>query len=425
MSKHDNKPADGQEPYPYDLLIVGGGYVGLSVAVATQQAAPDLSIGVIDASPKKALEKDNRASAIAYAATRMLEQMSIWPEVEHDAQPIHEMIVTDSRLNDIVRPVFLTFDTPEDGLPFAHMLPNKTLISALRNKAEQLGIDCHYDCKIDHMELTQDQATIIGTRTLASQRTAHQVFCAKLLVAADGVHSKLRSLANIKTAHWSYDQLAIVTTVAHEREHHGQAVEHFMPAGPFAILPLKGNFSSLVWTESSNHGQKIMGMDGFDFALELEKRFGHKLGKLEEVGPRKSFPLGLTLAREFVKPRFALAGDAAHGIHPIAGQGLNLGFKDAAALSQNIVQSARMGLDIGDLHQLEEYQAWRRFDTVKMGATTDVLNRLFATDNWMVRHLRDLGMGMVDRLPGLKKQLIGQAAGTSGSIPNLLQGLAI
>jgi 2-octaprenyl-6-methoxyphenol hydroxylase len=248
---------------------------------------------------------------------------------------------------------------------------------------------------------------------------------ARLLVAADGIRSRLRALAGIKTVTWSYPQTAIVATVRHERPHGGVAVEHFLPGGPFAILPLKGNRSSLVWTERADDAAKLVASDDFVFLIELERRFGHRLGALELAGPRAAYPLGLTLARDFVRPRFALLGDAAHGIHPIAGQGLNLGFRDAAALAETLVDAHRLGLDIGSIEVLRRYERWRRFDTFQMGAMTDVLNRLFSNNLSPLRVVRDIGLGLVDRLPRLKSFFIGEAAGLTGELPKLLKGEAI
>jgi 2-octaprenyl-6-methoxyphenol hydroxylase len=224
---------------------------------------------------------------------------------------------------------------------------------------------------------------------------------------------------------WEYPQTALVATVRHERPHDGVAVEHFLPGGPFAILPLTGNRSSLVWTERREDARKLMAVDEFVFLVELERRFGHRLGALELDGPRQAFPLSLTLARDFVRPRFALLGDAAHGIHPIAGQGLNLGFRDAAALAETLVDAHRLGLDIGALDVLRRYERWRRFDTWQMGVTTDVLNRLFSNDFGPVRAIRDIGLGMVDRMPRLKSLFIGEAAGLGGARPKLLRGEAL
>ncbi len=230
----------------------------------------------------------------------------------------------------------------------------------------------------------------------------------------------------IKTVSWDYGQSGIVVTVEHERPHNGCAEEHFLPSGPFAILPLTNNRSSLVWTEQAHDADRLVAGDDLIFEEELERRFGHKLGALKVIGERRAFPLGLTLARAFVAPRFALAGDAAHGIHPISGQGLNLGFKDVAALAETIVEADRLGLDIGSINILERYQTWRRFDTFRMGVTTDVLNRLFSNDVMPVRIARDVGLGIVDRIPSLKSFFIGQAAGTAArNNPRLLAGETI
>ncbi|MEM7302963.1 MAG: ubiquinone biosynthesis hydroxylase [Pseudomonadota bacterium] len=403
---------------PLDCLIAGGGYVGLSVAVAIKQSAPHLKVRLYDAAPEKVLEFDERASAIAAAARRMLGQMGIWASVEDHAQAITDMIVTDSRTHDPVRPVFLTFGDDREGAePFAHMLPNKALVGGLRKAAKEAGAELVFEQGVAGFE----RGPAITTVTLASGETVET----RLLIAADGVRSRLRDEAGIKTVHWPYDQMGIVTTVAHERPHNGRAEEHFLPSGPFATLPLTGNRSSLVWTERTRDAERLMIADDFTFELELETRFGHKLGEIEVAGPRKAFPLGLTLAREFVKERFALVGDAAHGIHPIAGQGLNLGFKDAAALAETIVEADRLGLDIGHLTVLERYQMWRRFDTVQMGVVTDVLNRLFSNDNHFLRITRDIGLGLVDRMAPLKRAFIDQAAGRGAGNPKLLQGEGI
>lgn len=402
-----------------DMVIVGGGYVGLCVAVATKQAAPHLSIEVIETAPEHVWEKDERASAIIAAATRMLEVMGLWEEILEDSQPITRMIVTDSRTSDPVRPVFLTFDGEvEEGRPFAHMVPNVSMVRALRGACARLGIPIRHGVSATGFTAGSTGATL----TLSNGEALES----RLVVACDGVRSKLRDMAGIKTVRWDYGQSGIVTTVEHERPHEGCAEEHFLPSGPFAILPLKGNRSSLVWTERTDDANRLVASDDLIFEEELQRRFGHKLGSLTVVGYRKAFPLGLTLSRAFVAPRLALAGDAAHGVHPISGQGLNLGFKDVAALAETIVEADRLGLDIGALNILERYQAWRRFDTFRMGVTTDVLNRLFSNDITPIRIARDLGLGMVERLPKLKSYFIGEAAGTKAkNAPRLLQGQSI
>ncbi|GAB2186496.1 ubiquinone biosynthesis hydroxylase [Roseibium sp. LAB1] len=402
-------------PDMFDVVIAGGGYVGLSLAVALKQGDASLTCAVVDPKPMDDLHKDPRASAIAAAASRMLSQLGIWQKIAGEAQPINEMIVTDSKLRDAVRPVFLTFGgEATEGEPFAHMMPNGVMMPALYKAAKALGVTFFapgtaetFRSHPDHVDLVLEDGTLLKSR---------------LLVAADGVRSRLRDLAGIRTVNWDYGQSGIVTTVKHERPHNGRAEEHFLPAGPFAILPLPGNRSSLVWTEKTADADRLIRSDDFTFELELERRFGHHLGTLELDGPRRAYPLGLKLARDFVKPRFALIGDAAHGIHPIAGQGLNLGFKDVAALAEVLVDARRLGQDLGGFDVLERYQRWRRFDTFQMGVVTDVLNRLFSNDNDVLRAVRDFGLGIVDRMPGLKTQFIKEAAGFAGPVPKLLSG---
>ncbi len=399
-----------------DMLVVGGGYVGLSVAVAVKQAAPHLVVEVLEAAPEDTWRKDNRASAIIAAASRLLGVLGAWPMIEPDAEPIRRMVVTDSRAGDPVRPVFLTFDGDvSEGQPFAHMVPNVSMVAALRSICERLGVPIRHQTTA---RAIADEGAAMGV-TLSDGTEIRT----RLLVACDGVRSSLRDMAGIKVVRWEYGQSGIVTTVEHERPHHGTAEEHFLPAGPFATLPLKGNRSSLVWTERTADADRLVAGDDLIFEEELERRFGHRLGRLKVVGGSRAFPLGLTLARAFVAPRFALAGDAAHGIHPISGQGLNLGFKDVAALAETIVEADRLGLDIGSLNTLERYQAWRRFDTFRMGVTTDVLNRLFSNDIAPIRIARDFGLGLVERLPKLKSYFIGEAAGVGATAnPRLLNG---
>ncbi len=402
-----------------DILIAGGGGAGLTLALALRRSVPDLAVTVVDAGVPGGGRSDGRASAIAAAARRMLEQLGVWDELAGVAQPIVDMIVTDSRTGDAVRPLFLTFDgAVASGEPFAQMVPNNALTAALAGAAEAAGV-----------------RFITGNAVLsfADQGEAMRVTLkdgtatARLLVAADGVRSRLRDLAGIRTLKHSYGQVGLVTTVTHERPHGGRAEEHFLPAGPFAILPLRGpdgaqDRSSLVWTERAETAAALMEADDATFDAELARRFGRHLGRLHAIGGRHSYPLSLTLARDFVRPRFALLGDAAHGIHPLAGQGLNLGLRDAAALAETIVEAARLGLDIGSLPVLQRYERWRRFDTLEMSVVTDGLNRLFSNDNPLLRAVRDVGLGLVDRLPGLKRRFIREAAGLAGDTPRLLRG---
>jgi 2-octaprenyl-6-methoxyphenol hydroxylase len=400
-----------------DILVAGGGYVGLSVAVSIKKAAPHLSVMVADAAPEGGWRGDQRASAIAAAASRMLDALGVWQDILPQAQPITKMIITDSRTADPVRPVFLTFDGDvAEGEAFAHMVPNPAMVGALIRLAGELGVELRSSATVDHF--------VNKPASVEARLSTGETISARLLVACDGVKSKLRDLAGIKTVHWDYGQSGIVTTVEHERPHNGVAEEHFLPAGPFAILPLRDNRSSLVWTERNDDADRLVNSDDLVFEEELERRFGHKLGALKVVGGRRAFPLGLTLARAFVADRIALAGDSAHGIHPISGQGLNLGFKDVAALVETIIDADRLGLDIGSFNVLERYQSWRRFDTFRMGVTTDVLNRLFSNDIMPIRVARDFGLGLVERMPGLKSFFIKQAAGVGqGGNPKLLDGV--
>lgn len=401
-----------------DVLVAGAGYVGLAVAVSIKSARPSLAVSIVDAAPPGVWQRDGRASAIAAASSRMLDRLGCWAEIVPEAQAITDMIVTDSRTSDPVRPVFLTFDGEiAPGEPFAHMVDNKVMNGALRKKAAALGIEIREGVAVSGFE---DNGAGLDIQLADGGSLA-----ARLLVAADGVNSRLRDMAGIKTVKWEYGQSGIVCTVAHERPHNGRAEEHFLPAGPFAILPLKGDRSSIVWTERTADAERLVAADELVFEHELEMRFGLKLGEIRAETKPRAWPLGLTLARDFVRPRVALAGDAAHGIHPIAGQGLNLGFKDAAALAEVIVEADRLGQDIGTIDVLERYQLWRRFDTWQMGVTTDVLNRLFSNDLGPLRAIRDIGLGLVERAPRLKEFFIKQASGIGGDTPRLLRGEAI
>jgi 2-octaprenyl-6-methoxyphenol hydroxylase len=406
-----------------DVLVAGAGYVGLTAAVALKQARPSLGVAIVDAAPEGVWQKDGRASANAAAARRMHDQLGAWEAIAPQAQAITEMIVTDSRTSDPVRPVLLTFDGEvAPGEPFAHMVANRDLNGALRKRAGELGIDIIEGVGVSAFDATGTGVTV----HLADGAT----ISARLLVAADGVKSKLRDMAGIKTVKWEYGQSGIVCTVGHERPHNGRAEEHFLPAGPFATLPLAPdkdgrNRSSIVWVERTEDADRLVAGDDLVFETELEQRFSLKLGEIHVMDNPRAWPLGLTLARAFVAPRIALAGDAAHGIHPIAGQGLNLGFKDVAALAEVVVEADRLGQDFGALDVLERYQQWRRFDTVQMGITTDVLNRLFSNDIGPLRAVRDIGLGLVERMPRLKDFFIRQASGLSDGTPRLLQGEAI
>lgn len=401
-----------------DVVIGGAGFAGLALAIALREALGEsFTVAVADPALRHPQSRDPRASAIAAAARRLFEAIGVWDRVAGAAQPILDMVVTDSKLEDAVRPAFLTFGGEvAPGEPFAHMIENRLLVDALVEKAQALGINLRATAVTGfaHSPNAVD-VTLADGGTLS----------ARLLVGADGARSQIREQAGIVTHGWDYDQAAIVCTVAHERDHHGRAEEHFLPAGPFAILPLTGRRASIVWTETRREAERIVALPDDEFHDELERRFGLHLGDLSVTGPRRAFPLGLFTVRSFIGKRLALIGDAAHIIHPIAGQGLNMGLRDVAALAETIADDARIGLDIGSAHVLERYQRWRRFDTMTMGVATDGLNRLFSNRSDVLRLARDIGLGLVERMPALKNVFIREAAGFTGEVPKLLKGEAL
>ena len=400
-----------------DILIAGGGFAGLALAIALRQGSEGaLSVALADPALDRA-SGDPRASAIAAAARRLFETIGVWDSIAADAQPILDMVITDSKVGNAMRPTFLTFDGEiAPGEPFAHMIENGPMIAALLDRARAEGVDLR---PFAIRQFAYDPGHVTAT---LSDGTA---LPARLLVAADGARSVIREQAGIASVGWDYDQAGIVTTIAHERDHNGRAEEHFLPPGPFAILPLKGKRSSIVWTEGRDEATRLVALPDAEFLAELEQRFGLHLGDLAIAGQRRAFPLGLHVARSFIAERIALVGDAAHVIHPIAGQGLNMGLRDIAALAEAVIDSARLGIDVGAASVLERYQRWRRFDTMAMGVATDGLNRLFSNNSDVLRLFRDVGLGIVDRMPNLKDFFIREAAGLTGDVPKLLKGEAL
>jgi 2-octaprenyl-6-methoxyphenol hydroxylase len=400
------------------IVIGGGAFAGLALALALRQGlGPEIPVIVADPALSTRPSRDPRATAIVAACRRLFEAIGAWDDVRGEAQPILDMVVTDSKLEDATRPAFLNFaGDVAPGEPFAHMVENRRLIDALVVRAEAEGIDLRattvssYDARTEGIDVTLGDGSVIA---------------ASLLVAADGAKSKLRERAGIATHGWEYDQSGIVVTVGHERDHEGRAEEHFLPAGPFAILPLSGKRSSLVWTERRSEAARIVALSDEEFHGELERRFGLHLGEVNALDKPRAFPLSYFVARSFIAERLALVGDSAHVIHPIAGQGLNMGLKDVAALAEVVVDAARLGMDIGGADVLERYQRWRRFDTMAMGVATNSLNFLFSNQSTLLRTVRDIGLGLVDRAPPLKNLFIRQAAGLTGEIPRLLKGEAL
>jgi 2-octaprenyl-6-methoxyphenol hydroxylase len=407
-----------------DVLIAGGGFAGLTLAIALRQAlGSSFSVALADPTLGRSHADDERASAIVTSVRRLFETLGVWQALAGEAQPILDMAVTDSRLDDAVRPTFLTFGGEvEPGEPFAHMIENRFLIGALETKARDLGVDLRAGAVKDFSCSPVEGGSAHQMEVAFANGSA---VAARLLVAADGARSSIRERADIAVHGWNYGQSAIVINVGHERSHNGRAVEHFLPTGPFAILPLKGNRSSIVWTETTEEAKRLAALPDDAFHAELERRFKLHLGDITAVSARRVHPLGFFVARSFTAERIALVGDAAHVIHPIAGQGLNMGLKDVAALAEVIVDAARLGLDPGAASTLERYQRWRRFDTMTMGLATDGLNRLFSNRSDVLRVVRDIGLGLVDRVPNLKHLFIREAAGLVGEVPKLLRGQSL
>ena len=419
--------AETPRPGSRSLLIAGGGLPSLALALALKRAhGPALAVTVIDPAGADPARHRGRAYALAAGGRRMLDQLGIWNRLTGAAEPITAMVISDSRLADPVRPVFLTFgqaveDDRIDGEPFAHMVEAEPLAETLAEACRATGIAF---TTAGVVRATPEGAAIYAELTTGERLRGD------LLVAADGARSRLREAARIGWVGWSYPQVGIVATIGHARPHEGRAFEHFLPAGPFAILPLRdggalGHRSSIVWTERADAADALLSGDPDEVLGEIERRFTLDLGALSlEHGPSRH-PLAFGLARSFHAPRLALLGDAAHVIHPIAGQGLNLGLADAASLAEAVTGALRLGLDPGGPDVLRDYERARRFDSFAMAAATDGLNRLFSNDALPLRLARDLGLGIVDRLPGLKRFFIGEAAAARGTRPRLMRGEAL
>jgi 2-octaprenyl-6-methoxyphenol hydroxylase len=435
-----------------DIAIVGGGPVGLSLALALRQAAGlRLSITVLDAAAGRPRRVDPRGWAIAPASRQVLEGLGVWDDIDLHAGAVWRMAISDSKAQDPVRPALLDFgiglqdaapqndgpsggdvlpgagriddpffDTSPDGFgdaPLAHIVPADVLVDAIDRAAEASGLKPDRPNRLRSLKV---DGTGIYLETDVGPLEA------RLCVGADGFQSAVRGLAGIRTVDWDYRQDAIVATLATEFPHEGTAIQHFLPGGPFALLPLPGNRVSLVWSDDRRKVASLMAMDNEAFTTALNDRAGPELGWLTLESPRASFPLGLMLARQFVGDRIALIGDAAHRVHPLAGQGLNLGLKDVAALAEIIVDTVRLGIDPGMQTELERYERWRRADTVQLAMLTDGLNRLFRPDIAPLRLIRSLGLGLVNRSVAAKQLLTREAAGLNGSaVPRLMDGLPL
>jgi 2-octaprenyl-6-methoxyphenol hydroxylase len=396
-----------------ELLIAGGGLVGLLLGIAC--AAAGLEVAIVDPQdPETTLSNayDARSSAIAYASRRVFDGLGLWQQIAAEAEPILEIRVADNG-----SPLFLHYDHRDlgTGEPLGYIVENRVLRRAFIGRALALpGLSFRARRRVAAAETSPFAAT--------AELSGGERVRSRLIVAADGQGSPLRRATGIGTIEFRYPQTSITTTVRHERHHRGVAVEHFLPAGPFAILPMTGNRSSVVWTERAELAARLAALREADFAAELAARFGDFLGAVEPVGPRSIFPLGLMLAERYAARRLALVGEAAHLIHPIAGQGFNLGIRDVAVLAELVVDARRLGLDIGDRTWLERYQQWRRSDALQLAVVTDALNRLFSNAIAPVQLARDLGLASVNRIPPLKRLLMRDAMGLTGDLPRLLRG---
>lgn len=398
-----------------DVIIGGGGFVGLTLALALARQGLEVVVG--DPVPPVAAQAqsfDGRVSALSFASARLFRALGLWDDLAAQAQPIESILVTDAKLGRPPSPFSLHFDHQELGSPLGFIAENRILRLVL------FAAVAHTP-KIKLIAPASLVALEPGPAHVGARLSDGTTVQARLAVAADGRESPARESQNIGVVRWAYPQVGVVATVHHEKPHNGVAYEHFLPAGPFAILPMTGNRSSLVWTEREDLAAGMMKLSSEDFDAEIARRFGAHLGVTHSDGPRWSYPLRFHLARAYVKPRFALAGDAAHGIHPIAGQGLNLGLKDAAALADVVFDAAQLGLDIGAIHVLSRYERWRRFDSFAMAASTDALNWLFSNDIAPLRLARDLGMGVVDQIGPLRRFFMRQAGGDLGHLPSLMR----
>ncbi|MBO45108.1 MAG: 2-octaprenyl-6-methoxyphenyl hydroxylase [Rhodospirillaceae bacterium] len=399
------------------VLVVGGGMAGFVLGLTL--AKQGMAVTIVDrekASSVLSQSYDGRASAIAHASANIFKSIGLWKTLEDAASPIFDIRVADGHPLRGISPLFLHYDHTDLGdEPFGYIIENRAIREALHAEGNRTpGLQIISPACVSALESDGYSA--------AAHTEEGACIEADLVVAADGRNSTLRNLSGIGHTEHRYEQKSIVCTVVHEREHQGVAVELFLPNGPFAMLPMTLNRSNVVWTDRSDLADYYLDLSEESFLEELYQRFGDWLGAVELTGPRFAFPLGVLHADRYTDTRLALIGDAAHAIHPIAGQGLNLGLRDVAALAELIVDAKRLGLDIGSSAVLERYERWRRFDNVVLIAVTDSLNRLFSNDVGPIRLARDLGLSMVNKMPPAKKFLMRHAMGYVGDLPRLVRG---
>lgn len=399
-----------------DIVIAGGGLNGSTLALALATAGFDVTI--VDPLPgasRKAGDFDGRGYALSIASQRVLRALGVWDRISESAQPILDIVVSDGRAGEGPSPLTLHFDHTEiEEGPMGFMIEDRRLRPALLSALDDADVR-----QIDSARVIAQAPDLSGIAVTLDTGTTLR---ARLLVGCDGKTSGIAARAGLRKTGWRYGQTALVCAISHDLPHNGTAHQFFMPAGPLAMLPLTGNRSSIVWTETDSEAARIDALDDEGYLSALRPRFGDFLGQISLAGKRFAYPLELSLAQNFVADRIALVGDAAHAVHPIAGQGLNAGLKDVAALAEVLTDAHRRGEDIGRADVLTRYQQWRRFDTATLALATDTFNRIFSNDNTLLRLARDIGLGLTNALPGLRRGFIREAAGLTGDLPRLAQG---
>jgi 2-octaprenyl-6-methoxyphenol hydroxylase len=403
-----------------DILIVGGGLNGTALALAFAQVG--FETVVVDGLPldtRTDVAFDGRGYALAITSQRMLGVLGVWDAIRGESQPILDIKVSDGRPSEGASPHFVHFDHHEiEEGPMGHMIEDRFLRRALLDQVAK-------NDRISHLSGVTVVSHTVEAGGVTVELDDGRSLRGRMLVGCDGRQSAVAQRSGIRRTGWQYAQSSLVCAVEHELPHNGCAHQLFMPAGPLAILPLPGNRSSIVWTESTERADAIHGLSDAEYLACLRPCFGEFLGEIKLAGGRFKYPLGLSLAQSFVADRVALVGDAAHGIHPLAGQGLNLGLRDVAALAEVLADAARRGQDIGSPTALQPYEQWRRFDTAALAVATDGINRVFSNDNPLLRGVRDLALGAANAAPSVRRSMIRQAAGLTGDLPRLMQGRAI
>lgn len=399
-----------------DILIAGGGLNGPALALALAQAGFDVTVVDARPAPERAGSNfDGRGYALALASKRLLAAIGVWDTVAGHSEPMRDIKVSDGRAGEGPAPFFLHFDHTEiEEGPMGFMLEDRFLYRAFLQAMEtEPRITL-----ISGTSVINQDMDVSGVTATFSDGSTHR---AKLLVGCDGRQTGVGKRAGIKRTGWGYGQTALVCAIKHELPHNGVAHQFFMPPGPLAILPLPGNMCSIVWSETDENATAIHALSDEDYMAVLRPRFGDFLGDIALTGNRFTYPLSLSVANEFIAERVALVGDAAHGMHPIAGQGLNAGLRDVAALAQILTEAQQRGEDFASELVLARYQEWRRFDTATLVAATDLTNKLFSNDNPLLRAARDVGMGLVGAMPGLRRTFMREAAGLNGELPKLMR----